>query len=132
MRGGSFRGGLHVFVIRSGGRCVFPRLVACMHNDASAQRDLADGIARLVVLVGGGLPVGSSSLFVGPSGIGKSTVAVQFAVAAAARGERAALFCFDETLGMLRTRCRKLGLPLERYLQSGVITAQQVDPAELS
>jgi circadian clock protein KaiC len=132
MRGVSFRGGLHDFVIRRGGLDIFPRLVAAEHHDAFPETDLPSGIERLDVLLGGGLPVGSSSLFVGPSGIGKSTVAVQFAIAAAERGQRSALFCFDETVGILRTRCRKLGMPLEKYLKSGLVTAQQVDPAELS
>jgi circadian clock protein KaiC len=132
MRGVAFRGGLHDFVMRRGGLDVFPRLVAAEHHDAVADHDLASGIARLDQLLGGGLPAGSSTLFVGPSGIGKSTVAVQYACAAAARGERGALYCFDETLGMLRARSRKLGLPLDRYLGEGLITAQQVDPAELS
>ena len=48
------------------------------------------------------------------------------------RGERAALYLFDETIGMLKARAAKLGMPLEPFLESGLITAQQIDPAELS
>ena len=68
----------------------------------------------------------------GPAGTGKSTVATQFAAAAAARGERAAMFVFDENIGTFRSRSRKLGLAIEKPLKNGLITVQQVDPAELS
>jgi circadian clock protein KaiC len=68
----------------------------------------------------------------GPAGTGKSTVATQFATASAARGERAALFVFDENIGTFRSRSRKLGLAVEESLKNGLMTVQQVDPAELS
>jgi circadian clock protein KaiC len=71
-------------------------------------------------------------LLLGPAGTGKSTVATQFATAAAARGERAAMFIFDENLGTFRSRSRKLGIPVDTALRDGSITIQQVDPAELS
>jgi circadian clock protein KaiC len=54
------------------------------------------------------------------------------AIAAAERGERAALFIFDETIKTLRSRARKLNMPLDRHLDAGMISVQQVDPAELS
>ncbi len=71
-------------------------------------------------------------MLIGPAGIGKSTIGIVFALAAAGRGERAALFIFDETIKTLRFRARKLGMPLEQHIESGLITVQQVDPAELS
>jgi circadian clock protein KaiC len=82
--------------------------------------------------MGGGLPAGSSTLFIGPAGVGKSTAALQFAMAAAARGERAAAFIFDETVATLRIRARKMHMPLDPYLDQGLVTVKQVDPAELS
>ena len=132
MRGVSFRGGLHDIAIRRGGLDVFPRLVASEHHEAFPEGDVSSGLPALDALLGGGLPPGSSTLLIGPAGVGKSTVAIQFAVAAANRGERAALFVFDETVGTLRTRARKLAMKLEPHLKSGMITVQQVDPAELS
>jgi circadian clock protein KaiC len=59
-------------------------------------------------------------------------VGLQFCLAAAQRGERAALFIFDETVKTLRARARKLGMPLEESMGSGLVTVQQIDPAELS
>ena len=132
MRGVGFRGGMHDYVIRRGGMIVFPRLVAAEHVNDTADEDVPTGNEGLDRLLGGGLPSGSSTLLIGPAGIGKSTVGLQFAMAAASRGERSALFIFDETIKTLRGRARKLGMPLDRHLDSGLISVQQVDPAELS
>jgi circadian clock protein KaiC len=132
MRGISFRGGVHDLRIRTGGIEVYPRLVAAEHHEDFTDADVPSGIEQLDRLLGGGLPLGSSTLFLGPAGIGKSTLALQFALAAAARGERAALFIFDETIGILRARARKMGMPLDKHLKAGTLTVQQIDPAELS
>jgi circadian clock protein KaiC len=133
MRGLAFRGGYHDFAIRRGGLDVFPRLVAAEHRQAAFDdRDLPSGNKELDVLLGGGLPAGTSTLLLGPAGTGKSTVATQFAVAAAARGERAAMFLFDENTGTFRSRSRKLGIAVEKGMTDQLITVQQVDPAELS
>jgi circadian clock protein KaiC len=132
LRGVPFRGGYHDFAIRTGGLDVFPRLVAAEHHADFVERELPSGNARLDGLLGGGLPAGTSTLLLGPAGTGKSTIASQFAVAAAARGERTAFFAFDENLGTLRSRSRKIGIALEPALRNGLITLQQIDPAELS
>ena len=132
MRGVSFRGGYHDFAIRRGGLDVFPRLVANEHHAEFRDADLPSDNAQLDKLLGGGLSVGTSTLLLGPAGTGKSTVATQFAVAAAGRGERVALFIFDENIGTFRSRSRKLGIPVDQHVKSGLITVQQIDPAELS
>jgi circadian clock protein KaiC len=132
LRGVPFSGGFHDLAIRKGGIDVFPRLVAAEHPAEFPEQDLPSGIAALDRLLGGGLPAGTSTLLLGPAGTGKSTVASQFAAAAAARGERAAVFVFDENLGTFRARSRKLGIAVEEALEDGLITIQQIDPAEMS
>lgn len=131
-RGVHFRGGYHDYVIRMGGLDVFPRLVAAEHRTSGPRRSLASGIAALDALLGGGIEEGSSTLILGAAGTGKSTVAAQFAAAGAARGERAALFVFDEAPPTLLARCDALGIELRRHVEGGLVTLQQVDPAELS
>ena len=132
MRGVSFRGGYHDFAIRRGGLDIFPRLIAAEHPAEFVEKNLPSGNEQLDGLLGGGLPTGTSTLLLGPAGTGKSTVATQFATAAAARGEHVAFFVFDENIGTFRSRSRKLGLPVDEGLKSGLISVQQVDPAELS
>lgn len=132
MRGVPFRSGFHDFVIRKGGLVIFPRLIAAEHHKEFDGAVLSSGLDALDRLLGGGLPPGSSTLLSGPAGCGKSTVTLQFAVAAAARGERSALFMFDETIGTLKTRARGIGMQLDRYIKAGLITLQQIDATELS
>jgi circadian clock protein KaiC len=132
MRGVAFRGGYHDFAIRHGGLDVFPRLVAAEHGVEFVEKDQPSANRELDELLGGGLPTGTSTLLIGPAGTGKSTVATQFATAAAARGERVSIFVFDENIGTFRSRSRKLGLSLEEPLKQGLITVQQIDPAEMS
>ena len=132
MRGVSFRGGYHDFSIRRGGLDVFPRLVAAEHTAEFIEIDVPSDNAALDALLCGGLPRGTSTLLLGPAGCGKSTVATQFATATARRGERVAMFVFDENIGTFRSRSRKLKLPVDQALADGRMTVQQVDPAELS
>ncbi len=131
-RGQAFRGGYHDYKIHRGGLQVFPRLVAAEHANDTELVKLPSGIAELDALLGGGLEKGTSTLLVGAPGTGKSSVAAQFAISAAERGESAALFIFDESVNTLRSRCTGLGMTLEPHLQSGRIRVKQVDPAELS
>jgi circadian clock protein KaiC len=131
-RGQSFRGGYHDLTIRTGGVVVFPRLVALEHRTRFERRRTTSGIAGLDALLGGGVEQGSSTLLLGPAGTGKSTLALQFITAAIARGEKAALFVFDEELGLLFDRTRALGFDLERMCASGDLHVEQVDAAEMS
>ena len=82
MRGVGFREGYHDYVIRRGGLDVFPRLVAAEYPTDVPDEDVPTGNEAFDRLLGGGLPSGSSTLLLGPAGIGKSSVALQLAVAA--------------------------------------------------
>ena len=131
-RGRRFRGGFHDFVIEHGGVRAFPRLVSGEHHSDFARDTLPSGLRELDALLGGGVERGSSTLILGPSGTGKSLLALTFAVAAVRRGERAALFVFDEELELLFQRARGLGLDLQAMVDRGELFVAQVDAAELS
>jgi circadian clock protein KaiC len=131
-RGQAFRGGYHDFIIRTGGVSVFPRLVASEHHTGFEHRLAKSDLTELDDLLGGGIDQGSSTLLLGPAGTGKTTFALQFAVAAIRRGEKAALFVFDEELGLLFHRTRSMGFDLEAMRDGGSLFVQQLDAAELS
>jgi circadian clock protein KaiC len=132
LRGLRYRGGYHDFAIRTGGLEVFPRLVAAEHHREFPRDAVTSGIVALDAMTGGGLHRGTSLLLMGPSGSGKSAVAAQYALNAAERGERVAVFAFDESAAMYLARADSLGMPLRRHVDSGRLSVRQIDPAELS
>src|SRR3979409_841132 len=131
-RGVKFRGGYHDATITTGGMNVFPRLVASEYRSSFARTTMSSGIEAFDKLLGGGIEAGSSTLILGPAGTGKSLAVMVFVVAAIARGEKAALFVFDEELGLLFNRMMGLGIDLEKLQKSGKLFSDQVDAAELS
>ncbi|MGZ8284752.1 MAG: ATPase domain-containing protein [Allosphingosinicella sp.] len=131
-RGQRYRGGYHDFIIDTGGVRVFPRLVSSEHRTRFTRDTLKSASPELDALLGGGIQRGSSTLVIGPAGTGKSLLTLGFAVAAVERGERAALYIFDEEIGLLFERAKGLGLDLQALVDGGGLTVEQVDAAELA
>jgi circadian clock protein KaiC len=96
------------------------------------QEIVPSGVPALDALLGGGIDRGTTTLLLGPPGSGKSTVAVQYAHAAAARGAHAAVFAFDESRAILLARCKGLGMPLAEGTEAGQVHVRQIDPAEIA
>jgi circadian clock protein KaiC len=131
-RGTQFRGGFHDFLIAEGGLQVFPRLVASEHGAAFEPQHIKSGVTALDALLGGGPDRGTSTLLMGPAGSGKSTIAVQYAVAAAERGDHAVIFAFDESKATLEARTASLGINLKQGADKGHVEVHQIDPAEVT
>jgi circadian clock protein KaiC len=131
-RGQRYRGGYHDFVIEPGGARVFPRLVSAEHKTDFKRSVVATESPQLNALLGGGVNRGSSVLILGPAGTGKSLLTLTFVQAAVNRGERAAMFIFDEELGLLFDRALGLGIDLQALVDSDKLVIEQVDAAELS
>jgi circadian clock protein KaiC len=132
LRGARYRGGYHDFLIQTGGITVFPRPTAAEHREASSAGAVSSGIPELDRLLGGGLDRGTSALLVGPAGVGKSILASSYADAAASRGEHAAIYIFDESVGTFLRRSDGLGLGLRGSIAAGRVALRQLEPAELS
>ncbi|HEX3231092.1 MAG TPA: ATPase domain-containing protein [Pyrinomonadaceae bacterium] len=132
MRGVQFREGYHDYTIETGGLRIFPRLVAAEHHLDFRREPVSSGVPELDELLGGGLDRGTTTLLIGPAGSGKSSVAMQYVAEMGKHGERSTVFAFDETLGIMTARAEALGLPLRAQIKSGVVTARQIDPAEIS
>jgi circadian clock protein KaiC len=132
LRGVGFRSGFHDIEIVRGGLRVYPRLIAAEHRGAAPSGLVSSGLPGLDACLGGGVDRGSSLLLIGQAGAGKSSLATQYVVAAAERGERSAVYLFEETLHMALARARSLALPLDVHIASGHVAIQQIDPAELS
>lgn len=120
-RGVAFRSGYHDYAIRTGGLEVYPRLVAAEHRLAVTRHKMESGIPEIDSLLGGGVEQGTSTLIVGAAGTGKSTLAAQFAAAAATRGQKSALYIFDESPVTLTSRTAELNVPLSAAIGSGMV-----------
>jgi circadian clock protein KaiC len=132
LRGTSYREGFHDYAIVTGGVVVFPRLVAADSRSDHAPEAVSSGIPELDALTGGGLDRGTSTLLIGPAGCGKTSLAVQWAVTAARRGESCVLFSFEESPHTMMTRAAGLGIDLRPHVASGKIIIKRIDPAEMS
>lgn len=132
MRGIRFRGGFHDFTIEKGGLNIYPRLIAAEHHKSFTGDFTPSGNAELDQLLGGGLERGTNTLLIGAAGVGKSSLALTYAIAAAERNEHSVFYAFDEGRGTVEARAKTLGLALEKHLDSGLIRFQQIDPAEMS
>ena len=132
LRNVRFLEGLHDFEIRTGGVIVYPRLVSVEQRETAAGEQVKTGIAELDTILTGGLDRGTSTLLMGAAGSGKSSLATQVALAGLQRGEKAAMYLFDERVPILLERSLGLGMELRPYLENGQLLARHVDPLELS
>jgi circadian clock protein KaiC len=131
-RGQRYRGGYHDFVIATGGVRVFPRLVSAEHRRPFKREVMTTESAELNALLGGGIERGASMLILGPAGTGKSLLALTFVAGAIKRGEKAAMFVFDEELGLLFERAKGLGIDIQAMVDSDKLTIKQIDAVELT
>ncbi|MCC9600370.1 AAA family ATPase [Stieleria sp. JC731] len=131
-RGSDFAGGVHDLLITRGGLVVYPQWLDHETQPLSDGKHLSSGLPALDKLLGGGVAEGSSTLLLGPAGVGKSTMGVQFAVEAAKRGDRAVLFEFEESEHALLNRSDGLGLPLRKFISEGLIEVFHLRPGEVT
>lgn len=131
-RGRRYRGGYHDFVIDTGGVRVFPRLVSAEHRSNFKRETVPIDNIPLNQLLGGGFERGASNLILGPAGTGKSLLTLSFVQAAIKRGESAAMFIFDEELGLLFERSKGLAIDLQGMVDTGRLVIEQIDAAELT
>jgi circadian clock protein KaiC len=132
VRGSPFREGLHDLSIGPGGLHVYPALVAAEHRQSFIAQQVSSGLPALDSLLGGGLDENTSTLLMGPSGIGKSSTAMQYASAAARRGDLVTFLMFDERLETLFARATGLGIEFQDMVDAGRIELRPIAAAELS
>jgi circadian clock protein KaiC len=132
LRGAEFQSGWHDFAIQRGELLVFPSLIADEHRRDFEPADETTGVEALDHLLGGGLGRGSTTMLIGPSGVGKSSLAMHCLVAATRRGHHAACFSFDESDGSVLQRARALGLDFEEQVQGGKLYWERANPSRIS
>ena len=131
MRGVKFQSGDHDFNIETGGIVVFPRLTMERRTDYNEGQTLNSNVEKLDELLGP-MHYGTSTIVLGPAGVGKSTLSIMYVIAAAQLGKRSAIYIFDEGPQTLYTRTEALGMDLKKYVDEGLVTIRQIQIAELT
>ncbi|MHB9023623.1 MAG: ATPase domain-containing protein [Armatimonadota bacterium] len=127
--GSSFHPGHHSLRLYETGITVYPQLVVPEHPMQPFTGEIIpSGVPALDALLDGGIERGLVTIISGPSGTGKSLLSLLFTKEAATRGERSAIFLFEETRDPLLKRAERLGLPLEQMLAQGRLSVTQVMP----
>ena len=130
VRGVAGTEGYHDFRIRRGGIAVFPQLVPPATR-VDTGTVISSGVKEMDALLGGGLPTGTCTLFLGPAGVGKTSFATQY-ISAGASETPCAIYLFDERKDSLLKRTRLLGMALDEHVESGRVTIEQIEPGEMS
>lgn len=134
LRGAAPLGGKHSFSIAKPGVTVYPRLETIpLPREAQGPvgARIASGIPKLDELMGGGIHDGEATAIVGPSGTGKTGVALHFVVQGLAEGERCLFVSFQESESQLVEKASSFGWDLATPLESGLLTLHHVLGEEL-
>lgn len=121
-----YRGSIHgtndyPFLIDSDGISVLPVTSLDLKHSASDER-VSTGVPALDDMFGGkGYFRGSSILVSGTAGTGKTSLAAQFVNATCARGERCAMFSFEESASQMVRNMRSIGIDLGRWIEKGLL-----------
>lgn len=127
-RGSSFRTGRHTLVLADDGAHVYPRLLPERHHaNGAAQERMKTGNTSLDELLGGGIERGTITLVSGPTGVGKTTLGALLLASAVERGEKAALYAFDEPAENVLRRCESVKIPVRRMRDEGSLFVRQIE-----
>lgn len=131
-RGSDFLPGNHAFKIDKQGVAVYPRLQPGNYERTFLSEPISTGIVELDELLHGGLERGTVSIVSGPTGVGKTNFGIQFAKEAASRGDRTAVFSFEESADVLAKRSESIGVPVQSMIKEGNLTITSVEPLSYS
>jgi circadian clock protein KaiC len=127
-RKSDFRSGRHSMRLTATGMQVFPRLLPEMYKQEFVVEAISSGVPELDEMLHGGLERGTISIITGPSGVGKSTLGLQFMKEAAGRGERSVVYVFEEWKETLLSRCESVNIPVRTMIERGTLSVVQVEP----
>jgi circadian clock protein KaiC len=131
MRGSEIAPGQHSFRITAHGFEVFPRLETTLPRASPTLGDRAAfGDEQLDAATGGGIPRGDSTLLIGPSGVGKTLLALRFLAAGLERGERCLHVSFQETADQVREKAASAGWDWSGVPEEQLVI-RQIPPVEL-
>lgn len=130
LRGSDFRAGPHTLKLVAAGAVVFPRLEPIPQPADFDYETLSSGLRAVDTLMSGGIERGTVNLITGPTGVGKTTLGLQFMCAAAERGDYAVIYAFEEEAAMLLRRSDGIGLPARSLLARERLNIRKIEPLQ--
>ena len=137
-RGHHFQMGSHSFRIVDGCGIEVYRRVQAPRDDKRERASAFDpttristGVPGLDEMVNGGYFLGSTTLIVGVSGVGKSVMALQYLAEGARRGERGLMLSLDEAPAQILRNAKAVGIDLEPDIDRGIVRIQYDTPQEI-
>lgn len=131
-RGSGFADGVHFLKLTAEGMQVFPRLVPEDHSQAFSPDLLSSGIPEMDQILHGGINRGTVTILAGPTGVGKTTLGMEFVMAAVGRGERSVVYTFEEDSQTMLARCRSIGMPVDQLLEQDSLNVTPIEPMRYS
>lgn len=131
-RGSGYSDGFHFMRLTSRGMEVFPRLIPEDHSRTFSRETVSSEIDEIDEILGGGIERGTVTIIAGPTGVGKTTLGMQFLRAAARRGERSVVYTFEENSQTMLSRCRDIKMPVDDMIESGALQINSVEPMRYS
>ena len=132
LRGSGFQSGQHSLRLTEQGMEVYPHLLPSLYKKEFAPETISSGIPELDELLHGGLERGTITIVTGPSGVGKTTMGLQFMKEAAGRGERSLVYTFEENEETIIQRCESINIPLRAMIERGTLSINQIEPLHYS
>ena len=129
-RSSHFRDGSHSMRLSDRGVQVFPKLLPYAHKRDFTSQPISSGIPTLDELLHGGLERGTITVFSGPSGVGKTTIGLQFMKEAASRGERSAVYTFEEEVASIVKRCSSINISAQTMIDQGALIVAKIEPLQ--
>ncbi len=121
-RGSNMLSGRHPFRITGAGIVVYPRFEALYARpsrpDAPTNEKVSVGVPQLDEMLEGGFPRATTTLFMGASGTGKTTLGLHF-ICNSSAAEPGLMYCFYETPERLILNAASLGLDLQGAIDRG-------------
>ena len=131
-RGSDFRDGVHSLRLGHQGIEVFPKLLPKAYKRDFNPEPVSSGIPALDELLHGGIERGTVTFFRGPSGVGKTTIGLQFMKEAAGRGERSVVYTFEEEVEIILKRSDKINIPARSMINQGSLSLVKIEPLQYS
>lgn len=132
MRGSAFAHGDHALKLTASGVEVFPRLIPNVQYPGFTFEKLPSGIPELDTMLKGGIERGTITIITGPSGVGKTTLGMQFMKEASERGERSVVYTFEEEVELILKRCDSVNIPARKMVEKNLLELLKIEPLQYS